>query len=224
MAISRLVRWWNGQGAIRLEGGEQDQFDDDKELPLFTIYDEEARDGDDHYTNSRLLFECVLALVFNLICLFYLYFFPRHFDPLTDEPILPSPCFLNILLLLISIPLLVGVCAGAKVWLGKDQIDERERDELKWWSKIAVAVGFFLCSGGIWGIVAFVVREQSLWLQLDLGLTTLCALVLLIRVTTERAIDSTDDDQREFDDEKLDVYEFLRETSEVYEECGIPLA
>ncbi|GAA5825858.1 hypothetical protein JCM5353_002463 [Sporobolomyces roseus] len=187
-----LTRWWTRRGAIRLE---EDECTEKEELPLYQDLEGES---EEKYTR-------------------YLYLFPS-FDPITNEILRPRWVFIYILLALVSIPLVLGILAGAKALMGEEERAEREERGKS--AKFGEVAGFTLCCAGIWAIVAFVVREQTLWLQLDLAFTTLCAQALVIRGATGHLVDSNNEDSTE----KLNVHEFLRETTivQVYEDCQIP--
>ncbi|GAA5984886.1 hypothetical protein JCM5350_002597 [Sporobolomyces pararoseus] len=207
---TRTIRWWKGQGAIRLEEGEEPSLEEKGVLPLWTNESYESVDTmnerEDGYTQSRLLLECVIASLWNGCCLCYLLLFP-HVDSVTNEILSPRPGFIYLLLSLVMLPLVIGMCAGAEAMLGQREEEKLQRKTRSRLANFGISLGFIGCCVGIGAIVAFVVREQALWLQIDLGLTTLCAQALLIRNTSKA------DWEEPFED-RLDIYEFLRETSE----------
>ncbi|GAA5954713.1 hypothetical protein JCM3765_003865 [Sporobolomyces pararoseus] len=205
------LRWWEGQGAIRLEEEEEPMLKEKGVLPLWADqsnktpigFENESKGG---YTQSRLLFECVVASIWNGCCLCYLLLFP-HVDQVTNEVLSPRPGFIYLLLGLVMLPLVIGMCAGAEAMLGQREEEKLQRKTRSKLAKFGISVGFIGCCVGIGAIVAFVVRDQALWLQIDLGFATLCAQALLIRNTIQA-------DWNEATEDRLDIYEFLRETSE----------
>jgi len=112
---------------------------------------------------------------------------------MTGELLRPRMGFIYILLALVSIPLGLGMIAGAKALIGDGEEAPCQREEKSMFGKIEVFLGFIrmsnllyqlsltyaeivrsrtVCCAGIWAIVAFVVREQTFWLKLDLAFTT----------------------------------------------------
>ncbi|GAA6017303.1 hypothetical protein JCM11491_000622 [Sporobolomyces phaffii] len=204
LSYARATRWWNGEGAIRLEEGNVPLGDEKGGLPSHNI----RRGGNpeqEGYTQTRLLFECVVASIWNGLCLVYLLAFP-HLDPITSEILSPRPHFVYVLLALVTLPLVIGMCAGADAM--SENLARKGSSRTK---NCAVACGFLACCGGIWTIVGYVVREQAWWLQLDLGLTTLCLQALLLRAVHQPVDDDSIDELKD----QLDIYEFLRETRTV---------
>ncbi|GAA5882334.1 hypothetical protein JCM1840_005425 [Sporobolomyces johnsonii] len=195
----RLRSWCTGTGAIRLAEEEGDKADG---LPFFRS-EEQVEDAG--YTNAHLLFECVLASLWNLLCLFYLLHHKTPLDPRTGRPLQPSPRFLYALLALIAVPLVIGLGAGAGALRGAGEAERNAREVRGRWKTVGVWVGTVGCCIALWPIVAFVVRFQSMWLQLDLGLTTLCIQALVVRAAIGSLCDEPETE------EKLRVYEFLRE-------------
>ncbi|GAA5882912.1 hypothetical protein JCM16303_006645 [Sporobolomyces ruberrimus] len=215
--FARLTRWWRCEGAIRLEDEPGPVIDEKEALPLYW-HSPGVGEEEEEYTHARLLLECVLASIWNGFCLGYLFLFP-HIDPNTDEILSPRPTFLYFLLALVTLPLIFGMCAGSKAILEENE-GKRQR---VWFERVGVWSGTLICGGGLWGIVAFVVRKQSIYLQLDLALTTVCIQALLIRGVTGNLVDPIPED---VSDDALDVYDFLRETKNELPfsvECSSPL-
>ncbi|GAA5844241.1 hypothetical protein JCM3766R1_000980 [Sporobolomyces carnicolor] len=209
---AKLTRWWKGHGAIRLEDEDEGSVLNEKRTLPFSSGDLDGMwqlEGvvEESYTQCRLLLECVLASIWNGLCLGYLLLFPM-LDTATGETLSPRPAFLHILFGLVALPLVVGMCAGADVMFGQSETEKSRRDKRSRQTSILVVLGFLGCCIGIWVIVAFVVREQTLWLQLDLFATTLCAQALLIRSTISGR------SEEDAVGEEVGIYEFLRETAE----------
>ncbi|GAA5950505.1 hypothetical protein JCM21900_004831 [Sporobolomyces salmonicolor] len=204
---ARLRSWCTGQGAIRLpEEADGDWEDATGEkatgLPFF-LSEPQAEDAG--YTSAHLLFECVLASLWNLLCLVYLLHHPTPLDPRTGRPLQPSPRFLYVLLALIAVPLVIGLGAGAGALRGEGEAERQARESRGGWKSVCTGVATVGCCVALWPIIAFVVRFQSRWLQLDLGLTTLCIQALVVRAATGNLYDDATAE------EKRGVYEVLRD-------------
>ncbi|ORY69415.1 hypothetical protein BCR35DRAFT_315270 [Leucosporidium creatinivorum] len=137
--------------------------------PVLPLSTSDALDEEDDFTDADLLLECSFAALWNTACLLYL------LQPSTSSRELEWGSiggFVAALVVLIALPLLIGLSAGASAL-------SEGRDVPRWMMPVAkIATGG--CFFGGWALWYFVFRDQNIWLVLDTALVLLLGQGILI--------------------------------------------
>ncbi|GAA5833092.1 hypothetical protein JCM11251_006514 [Rhodosporidiobolus azoricus] len=182
---ARWNRLRGKEGAIRLLEDEKGEANGEEgELPFFLSGEEAEREG---YTSAHLLFECVLASLWNASCLVYLT------STSLSSGIRPSRTFILGLLALITVPLFIGVSAGAAaLWRGTG-VDVVRRKEAGTVKKVLTWVAFVACVAAAYPILFYLVEGQNPLLQAHLTVTIALIQVVLVKAGCDKLSDSDGD-------------------------------
>ncbi|GAA5917552.1 hypothetical protein JCM6882_001729 [Rhodosporidiobolus microsporus] len=204
-ASALIAARWNRlrgrEGCIRLL--DEDEKEGEGALPFFLSAKEAEEEG---YTSAHLLFECVLASLWNASCLFYLthpssFFLSPPSSPPASPPPAPSRTFIYALLALVAVPLFIGVSAGAAALWGQSRVDVLRREKSGWVRGAATWVAFVGCAAAVYPILFHILEGQNPLLKGHLTVSTALIQAVLVKAGSE-ALSATDEDISDADDDQ----------------------